>query len=250
MSYVAGRVLRHSGDLAGLDDAARARIARAMTDVLADLHTVDPASAGLADFGRPEGFMARQVRRWAAQLDASRSRDLPGIEALRDDLAARVPPPSAPPGGGIVHGDYRLDNLIVAGPSEPDARTVRAVLDWEMATVGEPLADVGLLVAYWDGLGGRDNPVTSLPGPAAGFPPGATLIQWYGERTGTDLTPLPWYVAFGCFKSAVILEGIHYRFTLGQTVGAGFEQIGSLVPGLVELGRATLAQAGPAGGGW
>jgi aminoglycoside phosphotransferase (APT) family kinase protein len=241
MAYVAGRVLRRGADLADLTAADREQLARAMMSTLADLHAVDPDAVGLTGFGRPDGFMARQVRRWSTQLESSRSRDLPGIEALRDDLAASVPPPSAGPAGGIVHGDYRLDNLIVAGPGEPDALAVRAVLDWEMATVGEPLSDVGLLVAYWDGLGSRPNAVSSSLGPSAGFPPGGRLLGWYAEHTGTDLSPLPWYVGFGFFKIAVILEGIHYRFTLGQTVGAGFDQIGALVPELVDLGRSALA---------
>jgi aminoglycoside phosphotransferase (APT) family kinase protein len=242
MAHVEGRVLRRHADLADLDAAAREQLARAMMSTLADLHAVDPASVGLADAGRPEGFMARQVRRWSTQLEQSRSRDLPGVERLRDTLAATVPPPTAGPGGGIVHGDYRLDNLIVAGPGEPDALAVRAVLDWEMATIGEPLADVGLLLAYWDGLGSRDNIVSSSLGPAAGFPPGSRLVEWYAERTRTDLAHLPWYVGFGFFKIAVILEGIHYRFTLGQTVGAGFDQIGALVPDLVELGLSAVAE--------
>ena len=241
MTYVDGRILRTRSDTADLDDDTRRRLARAMIDVLADLHAVDPTAVGLGAEGRPEGFMARQVRRWSAQLDQSRSRDLPGIDALRDGLAASVPAPSTGPGGGIVHGDYRLDNLVVAAPDEPDALAVRAVLDWEMATVGEPLADVGLLLAYWDGLGSRANPVAGSLGPAAGFPPGDVLARWYGERTGTDLAALPWYVAFGYFKIAVILEGIHYRFTLGRTVGEGFDRIGALVPELVGLGRSALA---------
>jgi aminoglycoside phosphotransferase (APT) family kinase protein len=240
MSHVEGRVLRRGSDLADLDTDARHRVAHTMTDVLAELHRLDPRSVGLAGFGRPEGFMARQVRRWSTQLDGSRSRDLPGIEDLRDGLAASVPAPTTGPDGGIVHGDYRLDNLIVAGPDQPDALAVRAVLDWEMATVGEPLADVGLLLAYWDGVGSRPNAVTSSLGPSAGFPDGATLTRWYADRVDTDLSTLPWYVAFGFFKVAVILEGIHYRFVHGQTVGAGFDRIGSMVPDLIELGLETL----------
>jgi aminoglycoside phosphotransferase (APT) family kinase protein len=242
MSHVEGRVLRNGGDLTDLDVPARERLARGMMTVLADLHAVDPAAVGLADFGRPEGFMARQVRRWSAQLENSRSRDLPGIERLRDALAGSVPAPSRGRGAaaGIVHGDYRLDNLIVAGPNEPDALAVRAVLDWEMATIGEPLADVGLLLAYWDGLGSRPNAVTSSLGPQAGFPAGDVLVGWYAEHTGADLSTLPWYVAFGFFKIAVILEGIHFRFTRGQTIGAGFDQIGALVPDLVGLGLTAL----------
>ena len=250
MSHVAGRVLRNGSDLEDLDGPARERLARAMMTVLADLHAIDPAEVGLAGYGRPAGFMVRQVERWSQQLENSRSRDLPGIEDLRESLAASVPQPPARARtgeGGIVHGDYRLDNLIVAGPAEPDALAVRAVLDWEMATIGEPLADVGLLLAYWDGLGGRPNAVTSSLGPQAGFPPGEVLIGWYAERTGTSLSTLPWYVAFGFFKMAVILEGIHYRFTQGQTVGAGFDQIGELVPDLVQLGQVALAGFLPSG---
>ena len=110
-----------------------------------------------------------------------------------------------------------------------------------MATVGEPMADLGLLLAYWDGLGSRPNAVTNSLGPQAGFPVGDVLVGWYAERTGADLSTLPWYVAFGFFKIAVILEGIHYRFTHGQTVGAGFDQIGAMVPDLVEMGLAALS---------
>jgi aminoglycoside phosphotransferase (APT) family kinase protein len=139
----------------------------------------------------------------------------------------------------VVHGDYRLDNLVVAPPGAPDALGVRAVLDWERATLGDPLTDVGLLLAYWDGLGRLDNPVAAV-GPAAGFPDGDQLLAWYAQRGGRDLTGLPWYEAFGYFKIAVILEGIHYRFVQGRTVGPGFDRIGEVVPGLVTLGLAAL----------
>jgi aminoglycoside phosphotransferase (APT) family kinase protein len=242
MSFVDGRVLRSRADVADLDPPARDRLARRMIDVLGDLHAVDPRAVGLAGAGRPEGFVERQVRRWSRQLEQSRSRELPGIEELRDALAATVPPPSPRPGGAVVHGDYRLDNLVVAGPGEDDALAVRAVLDWEMATVGEPFTDVGLLVAYWDGLGSQANVIAGSLGPGAGFPPGEQLVRWYAERTGADLEVLPWYVALGFFKIAVILEGIHYRFVQGGTVGAGFDRIGDLVPGLVDLGRAALTR--------
>ena len=119
---------------------------------------------------------------------------------------------------------------------DPAVPSVRAVLDWEMATLGDPLADLGLLVAYWDGLGSSDDPVVAAIGQAAGLPPASVLVDWYAERSGRDVTTLPWYVAFGYFKIAVILEGIHYRFVHGQTVGAGFDRIGDVVPLLVDLG--------------
>jgi aminoglycoside phosphotransferase (APT) family kinase protein len=237
MAHVDGVVLRRRSDVEPLPDDGRRQLVDAMMDVLADLHGVDPGAVGLADFGRPQGFMARQVRRWAGQLDASRSRDLAGIDELRAGLEASVPEGGA---ATVVHGDYRLDNLVVAGPADPDAYRVRAVLDWEMATLGDPLADLGLLVAYWDGPGAGDDTVVASIGPAAGLPPASVLVERYAARSGRDVEALPWYVAFGFFKIAVILEGIHYRFVHGQTVGAGFDRIGEAVPGLVADGLAAL----------
>jgi aminoglycoside phosphotransferase (APT) family kinase protein len=234
MEFADGVVVRSRDDVAAVPPDRREPLLRAMTDVLADLHAVDVDAVGLAGFGRPQGFMARQVRRWGQQLDASRSRDLPGVDELRAGLAATAPPDAAV---AVVHGDYRLDNLVVdlAGPR------VVAVLDWEMATIGDPLADLGLLVAYWDGLGSSDDPVVAAIGPAAGLPRAEVLVGWYAERSGRDVSALPWYVAFGYFKIAVILEGIHYRYAHGQTVGAGFDRIGDVVPLLVTLGQASLA---------
>jgi aminoglycoside phosphotransferase (APT) family kinase protein len=240
MAYVDGIVVRRREDVAPLRDPGRRQLVDAMMDVLADLHGVDPASVGLADFGRPQGFMARQVRRWVRQLDSSRSRELPGVDDLRAGLEASVPPDGD---GTIVHGDYRLDNLIVAGPAEPDAYAVRAVLDWEMAALGDPLADLGLLIAYWDGLGAGDDPVVAPIGPAAGLPRGAELVARYAARSGRDVSALPWYVAFGYFKIVAILEGIHYRYVHSQTVGAGFERIGDVVPGLVRDGLRALSSS-------
>jgi aminoglycoside phosphotransferase (APT) family kinase protein len=227
MSWVEGRIVRTAEDAADLDRDDRAQVCRAMMDVLADLHSIDPDAVGLAGFGRPDGFMARQVRRWGTQLDNSRSREVEGIDELRAALGATVP---AAGGAAIVHGDYRLDNLIVAGPGEPDALQVRAVLDWEMATLGDPLSDLGLLLAYWDTLSRMPNEVARSMGEQAGFPSGETLAGWYAERRGVELGPIPWYEAFGLFKLAVIIEGIHYRYTLGQTVGEGYEKIGDAVP--------------------
>jgi aminoglycoside phosphotransferase (APT) family kinase protein len=242
MSFVDGLVVRAA--LTGLDELdtpARHRLAATMMGVLADLHEVDVEAAGLADFGRPEGFMARQLARWSKQLDASRSRELAGIDRLRDELAARVP---SSQGDGIVHGDYRLDNLVVAPPAADDALAVRAVLDWEMATLGDPLADLGLLLAYWDVMSRLDTASVVHVGASQGFPDGGTLAGWYRDRRDVDLTALPWYRAFGLFKLAVIMEGIHYRFQLGQTVGDDFALIGAAVPAVVDAGLDTLSGGG------
>jgi aminoglycoside phosphotransferase (APT) family kinase protein len=229
MSDVPGTVFRSRTQTDALTTEQRRALAYAMIDTLRLLHEVDPEKVGLGDFGRPDGYLTRQVTRWAKQLDASRSRPLPGIDELRDRLLATVPAPRA---AAIVHGDYRLDNLIV----DPDTATVRAVLDWEMATLGDPLADLGLLLTYWDALGAAraGNQVADGLGERAGFPSGAELIARYGAEVGE----LGWYVGLGCYKLAVICEGIHYRYTLGQTVGAGFDRMGELIAPLVAHGLA------------
>nr|MDT0656877.1 phosphotransferase family protein [Micromonospora sp. DSM 115978] len=234
MERVDGVVFRRRSQTDPLGQARRRELAMAMMDVLAALHRIEPGAVGLADFGRPEGYLGRQVRRWGGQLDRSRSRPLPGIDELRDTLATTVPEGANT--GRIVHGDYRLDNLL----AEAEPVRIRAVLDWEMATLGDPLADLGLLLTYWDALGDGvglpGNPVADGLGPRAGFPTGAELIERYAGRSDVDIGPLHWHIALGCFKLAVICEGIHYRHTLGQTVGEGFGQIGGMVAPLVAYG--------------
>ncbi|SDY45384.1 Predicted kinase, aminoglycoside phosphotransferase (APT) family [Micromonospora pattaloongensis] len=239
MERVRGVVYRTRDQTDPLTAEQRRALAFAMMDTLAALHAVAPESVGLGGFGRPEGYLARQVRRWSGQLDRSRSRPLPGIDELRDRLAATAPESAA---GRLVHGDYRLDNLM----ADPETMTVLAVLDWEMATLGDPLADLGLLLTYWDVLGGgeagRGSPVADGLGPRAGFPTGAALIDRYAAASDIDVGPLHWHVALGCFKLAVICEGIHYRYTLGQTVGGGFDRIGDMVAPLVTHGLAALKE--------
>jgi aminoglycoside phosphotransferase (APT) family kinase protein len=237
MAHVEGRILRNRNDLVDLDAEAKRRLSHSMMSVLARLHGLDPAAVGLSDHGRPEGYLERQVRRWSKQLDNSRGRELAGIDELRDMLASNIPV-SGPP--AIVHGDYRMDNLIVAGPGESDEFAVRAVLDWEMSTLGDPLADIGVLLAYWDVVSALDHPGVRSLGPKTGFPAGAELVEWYSAERGVSVPELPWYVAFGLFKIAVVLEGIHFRYGLGQTVGAGFDQIGNMVPPIVEAGLDTI----------
>ncbi|MGW5343166.1 phosphotransferase [Streptomyces sp. HUAS TT3] len=234
MEFVDGVPYRTAGKLAALGSERTRRVVLGLVDTLVELHAVDPREVGLGDFGRPEGFLDRQLRRWAKQLAASRGRDLAGIDELHGALGRALPPS---PAATVVHGDYRLDNVLVGGPED----TVRAVLDWEMSTLGDPLTDLGLLVMYSSDLGLADSPVSTTSA-APGHPAPAELIERYAARSGRDTGAVAWYTAFAWFKLAVILEGIHYRWTLGQTVGEGFDRIGELVPVFIEHGLHTLQE--------
>ncbi|MFC8920182.1 phosphotransferase family protein [Streptomyces sp. NPDC057116] len=233
MRFVTGTPYRTAGQLAPLGpDRTRAAVL-GLVDTLVDLHAVDPAAVGLGDFGRPEGFLDRQLRRWGKQLDASRTRELAGIDELHAALGRELPASPAP---AVVHGDFRLDNVLLG---EDDR--VNAVLDWEMSTLGDPLTDLGLLTMYSTPLDLPGSPISTTAG-AAGHPAAAELVERYATRSGRDTSAISWYTAFAWFKLAVILEGIHYRYTLGQTVGAGFDRIGDLVPVFIEHGLATLQE--------
>ncbi|GGV47864.1 acyl-CoA dehydrogenase [Streptomyces longisporoflavus] len=231
MEFVDGTPYRTAEELAPLG-AERTRAAvTGLVDTLVDLHSVDPGAVGLGDFGRPDGFLDRQLRRWGKQLDASRNRDLAGIDELHAALGRRLP---ASPAATVVHGDYRLDNVLIG-----DDDRIKAILDWEMSTLGDPLTDLGLLVMYSTRLELPDSPISTTAG-APGHPDAAELVERYAARSGRDVSAVSWYTAFAWFKLAVILEGIHYRYTLGQTVGAGFDRIGELVPVFIEHGLTTL----------
>jgi aminoglycoside phosphotransferase (APT) family kinase protein len=218
-------------------EADRAAMAGALVEVLAALHAVDPASVGLADFGRPEGYLQRQVKRWVGEWDALRDQDRPEVDRLAADLARAVPDS---PTGAIVHGDYRLDNVMM-NKTRPD--TIDAVLDWEMSTLGDPLADLGLLLVYWRKGKPRPFPENTV-GPAVtmlpGFPDRAGLAERYAAATGRDVSALPWYVAFGFFKLAIVVAGILAR----QQAGAMNEDIPAdyftAIDGLVTGGRHVL----------
>jgi aminoglycoside phosphotransferase (APT) family kinase protein len=238
MSKVDGHIARESLP-PGYCDSPQQRwaVGEGLVDVLVDLHRVDYREVGLEGFGKPEGFLERQVRRWVGQWQASKEADLPALDALAADLAASVPASGAT---GIVHGDYRLDNCML-DPTE--CGRIAAVLDWELSTVGDPLVDVGLLLVYWtqaddDTTSGSGLPgVTSLPG----FPTRAEVLERYAARSGRDVSALPWYTAYGAFKLAVILEGIAMRVRGGSMLGDGFEGVADRVPVLVEMGRSALA---------
>ncbi|MFD5079247.1 phosphotransferase family protein [Streptomyces sp. NPDC058371] len=233
MEFVEGTPFRTAEQLAPLGPERTRDAVLGLVDTLVELHAVDPAEVGLADFGRPEGFLDRQLRRWGKQLAASNNRELAGIDELQAALARALPESPAP---AVVHGDYRLDNVLIG----PDDR-INAILDWEMSTLGDPLTDLGLLVMYSAPLELPDSPISTTAS-AAGHPEPAEIIERYAARSGRDVSAVSWYTAFAWFKLAVILEGIHYRYTLGQTVGAGFDRIGELVPVFIEHGLTTLQE--------
>lgn len=233
MAYVDGVVLdkRELLDRLQRDDATRA--CEMLVDTLLLLHEVDPDAVGLADFGRPDGFLQRQVRRWHQQWQASETRPLPALAQTIDRLTETLPEQSAP---GIVHGDYRLTNVMFTG----DLDHIAAVVDWEMATLGDPLADVGLLSVYTDLAQQGDGSMPQMIA-ADGFLTGRDMVTRYAARSSRSLDRVDWYVGFAYFKLAVISEGIHHRYLAGKTVGEGFERFGEAVPTLLQAALSTLA---------
>ncbi len=234
MEWVAGTPYRTAAELAALGPDRTRTIADRLVQTLADLGAVDPAAVGLADFGRPEGFLGRQVQRWHRQLEASRSRELPAADELYAALSADVPAESA---AGIVHGDFRLDNVLV----DADDRPV-AVIDWEMATLGDPLTDLALMVVY-QRLGGLLGDVVADASSAPGYPTEEQTLQRYVAATGRDLPRFGWYLGLASYKLAGIVEGIHFRHAQGKTVGPGFEGVGAVVPPLLAAGLASLKES-------
>ncbi|MEV7008057.1 phosphotransferase family protein [Streptosporangium sp. NPDC051022] len=239
MGYVDGVAVRDGEQVAGLTPGQARSLSRRLAEVLAAVHAVDYEEAGLGGFGRPEGYMARQLERWNQQWERSKTRDLPEHDRLAARLRERLPVRAA---AALVHGDYRLDNTLVRLSPDPG---ILAVVDWEMSTLGDPLADLGLTLTYWQDPGDEERasiPVAAGVTVAPGFLTAREFAAHYAEVSGADLADLDFYVAFGNYKLAVIVEGIHARFRQGKTVGEGFENIGEAVPTL--LRRAARALEG------
>jgi aminoglycoside phosphotransferase (APT) family kinase protein len=208
MDFVEGHVIRdRAAAEAELSETARARAGQSLVDILAAIHAVDLEAVGLSDLGRHEGYISRQLRRWYSQWQQSRTRGLPAVDEVHDLLAARIPDQGP---ACIVHGDYRLDNTLV----DDDGRVV-AVLDWEICTLGDPLADVGLLVVYWTGPGDEPSAWTGSATTAPGFPDRDEMLARYAAATGRDLSGMDFYVAFAFWKLACILEGVYARYLAG-----------------------------------
>jgi aminoglycoside phosphotransferase (APT) family kinase protein len=227
---VSGRVLRDPADVAALDAGQARAVVDSLVEHLAALHRVDVDSVGLSGLGRPDGFVARQVERWQSQRERVATRPLPAADVLYRRLRRSVP---AGGPGGLVHGDYRLDNVMV---DACDPSRIVAVLDWEMTTLGDPLTDLGLLLVYREP---ECAPVLPHGNPLEGNPHVPTadeIARRYGEVSGRPLDDLGFYRALGCFKLAVVAEGIHRRYLAGLTVGAGFDSVGEAVDALLHRG--------------
>ena len=237
MEKVDGYVIRDTLP-AGWAETAQDRhaIADVLVDTLADLHAVDPDEVGLSGFGRPAGLGERQLRRWSEQWERSKSRDVPAVEELGRRLRAD-PPKGA--GGAIVHGDFRIDNCLLARQMPA---TVKAVLDWELATLGEPLADLGLFLFYWREPGETKPVLTPAPTMLPGFPPRSYLAERYAKRTGADLSDLPAWVALAHFKAAAIAQGIAARVQAGSIAGQEFGDIDGEVDRIAADGLALLTE--------
>jgi aminoglycoside phosphotransferase (APT) family kinase protein len=222
MAHVEGVVLDAALPAGFADtEAERARIGDALIATLAKLHAVDYRALGLADFGRPEGYVERQVRRWSQQWERSKTGPLPAIETLARRLAAAIPHSPAP---ALVHGDYRLGNLAL-DPRDPGR--IAAIFDWEMATLGDPLADLGYTLIDWTQV---DDVASGTPFGASltaqpGFATRADLVEAYARATGRDVAAVDFYQVLALYKLAVISEGIYARFRMGKTLGPGFENM-------------------------
>ncbi|MGH9064627.1 MAG: phosphotransferase family protein [Acidimicrobiales bacterium] len=238
MGYVDGHVLRDAPAAAKvLDEAARRVAGHCMVDVLAEIHAVDVDAVGLSGLGRRDGYIERQLKRWYGQFVQSRGgwgTPVPMVDEVHDLLAARIPPQRR---ATIVHGDYRLDNAMLG----PDGQVV-AVLDWEICTLGDPLADVGLLYVYWTDVDDPDPVLGVAPTAVAGFPSRAEMMARYTARSGRDLSDLGFYIAFGYWKLACILEGVYSRY-VGGAMGGDRSGVEGFAPQVGRLAAAARAAA-------
>jgi aminoglycoside phosphotransferase (APT) family kinase protein len=238
MDFVEGPILRTRAEAEAFSAAERREIGLRVVDTLVDLHAVVPDEVGLGELGKKQDYVARQLHRWSGQWEKSKTRELELVEDLHRRLEARIPDQGP---AAIVHGDYRLDNMILSGDG-----AVAAVVDWELCTLGDPLADVGLLMVYWSQPGDEFAPLYDAPTLAEGFPLRDELAARYAERSGRDLAELDYYVALGYWKLAIILEGVYARYAAGQygKTDDAFQEFAKVVVQLAEAADAAERRLG------
>jgi aminoglycoside phosphotransferase (APT) family kinase protein len=237
MTFVEGRIVRDERAAAQLSEAARLRAGDSLIDTLARLHAVDVDAVGLGEFARRDGYIPRQLKRWHGQFTQSTVGGEPGpgvVDRVHELLASRIPEQQ---GVAIVHGDYRLDNTVL-----DDDGNVLAILDWEICTLGDPLADLGLLLVYWAEPEDGDAALVGVsPTALPGFARRSELLARYAAATGRDVTEIAYYRAFGFWKLACILQGVFARYAGGAAAGdrSGVDQFAVQVG---RLGERALAE--------
>jgi aminoglycoside phosphotransferase (APT) family kinase protein len=229
MEFVEGRVLRNPRAGAEVPETVRAAAAEHLVDTLVALHAAEPADLGLGDLAPADGYIARQLARWQRQFERSRTRDVPDVDAVGRWLADHVPPQTET---RLVHGDFRLDNAIVDGEGR-----ILAVLDWEIATLGDPLADLAILLVYWGGDGEEAIGATGLPG----FPDRAAVTERYAAGSERDLSALAYHRVFAYWKLACVAEGVYARYAAGG--GGGDSRVDLEGQAAVTLRMAARARA-------
>lgn len=229
MGFVDGPILRSAEDAKPFDPSQLEAIGERVVDTLVDVHAVDPDTVGLGELGRKEAYVERQLKRWYGQWEKSKTRELEAVDEVHRRLSERIPEQGP---ATIVHGDYRLDNMILS----PDATQVAAVVDWELCTLGDPLADVGLLLVYWSEPTDEFMPLFAPATIAPGFISREQVKARYAERSGRDLAEVDYFVALGYWKLAIILEGVYARYSGGQygKTDEGYEEFAKIVERLAE----------------
>jgi aminoglycoside phosphotransferase (APT) family kinase protein len=240
MGFVDGVIVRDAADAEVLlPRSVRPHVGAAMIDALVALHAVDPAAVGLGDLGRHTDYIARQLRRWSAQWDASADDAIPAVSETHRRLASSIPLQQRT---SIVHGDFRMDNVVLS----PDGEVV-AVLDWELCTLGEPLADLAMLLVYWVSPGEQtDYLLSGTPTASGGFDDRDVMLARYAEGTGCDVSEIAYFVAFSLWKLACIGEGIRVRVKAGA-MGDASAPSQDQIRGLAEVALQTLDAADRAG---
>ena len=207
MDFVEGQIVFDRADGEAVDPKLRPVMTHSLTDTLAALHAIDPDDVGLGDLGRREDYCARQLRRWKRQIDEGSDREMPLFQELHDRFVARIP---IQQGAGIVHGDYRMDNCMMAADG-----SVAAVLDWELCTLGDVLADVAGMAMWWGDDPAAQGRLADVPTRAEGFGTRVDMLERYALHSDRDVSDLPWYVAFQHWRLAAISEGVRVRFAAG-----------------------------------
>ncbi len=241
MDHVAGHVLRDRATAEQLTETARHAAAMNLADTLAAIHAVDPDTIGLGDLGRREHYAERQLKRWHGQWEKSAYTHVTGVDDVHRRLSADVPVQHE---STVVHGDYRLDNCIIT-----DDGTIAAVLDWELCTLGDPLADIGLLLVYWAESSDGFSALPEAPTTAAGFPGRAEITERYAATSGRRIDEVDYYVALGYWKLACILAGVATRYAEGQMgddadAAALAALFGAQIDNLVEAAAQAAERAG------